>query len=47
MWRRLQDGHGQPPRLMAGPAILKHTYNLSDEGMSTLWIENPLTIFLR
>src|SRR3981189_941157 len=30
-----KDGVGQPPlptRLMAGLAILKHTYNLSDEG---------------
>src|SRR5260370_34765681 len=26
---------------MAGLAILKHTYNLSDEMMCELWIENP------
>jgi transposase, IS5 family len=38
------DGAGQPPlptRLMAGLAILKHTYNLSDEVACELWIENP------
>src|SRR6202051_1457717 len=38
------DGPGQPPlptRLMAGLAILKHTYNLSDEVLCELWIENP------
>ena len=38
------DGPGQPPlptRLMAGLAILKHTYNLSDEVVCELWIENP------
>src|SRR5271155_2303462 len=37
-------GAGQPPlptRLMAGLAILKHTYNLSDEVLCELWIENP------
>ena len=39
-----KDGPGQPPlptRLMAGLAILKHTYNLSDEVVCELWIENP------
>jgi transposase, IS5 family len=39
-----RDGVGRPPlptRLMAGLAILKHTYNLSDEGVCELWIENP------
>ena len=39
-----KDGAGQPPlptRLMAGLAILKHTYNLSDEMVCELWIENP------
>jgi IS5 family transposase len=39
-----KDGAGQPPlptRLMAGLAILKHTYNLSDEVLCELWIENP------
>jgi IS5 family transposase len=38
------DGSGRPPlptRLMAGLAILKHTYNLSDEVLCELWIENP------
>src|SRR6267154_1257112 len=38
------DGTGRPPlptRLMAGLAILKHTYNLSDEVLCELWIENP------
>jgi transposase, IS5 family len=39
-----QDGPGQPPlptRLMAGLAILKHTYNFSDEVVCELWLENP------
>jgi IS5 family transposase len=38
------DGVGRPPlptQLMAGLAILKHTYNLSDEAVCALWIENP------
>jgi transposase, IS5 family len=38
------DGPGQPPlptRLMAGLAILKHTYNLSDEVLCERWVENP------
>jgi hypothetical protein len=38
------DGPGQPPlptRLMAGLAILKHTYDLSDEVLCERWIENP------
>src|SRR3984893_8856907 len=38
------DGTRRPPlptRLMAGLAILKHTYNLSDEMVCELWIENP------
>ena len=38
------DGPGQPPlptRLMAGIAILKYTYNLSDETVCERWIENP------
>jgi transposase, IS5 family len=38
------DGPGRPPlptRLMAGLAILKHTYNLSDEVVCALWVENP------
>jgi transposase, IS5 family len=39
-----KDGAGQPPlptRLMAGLAILKHTYNFSDEVVCELWLENP------
>jgi hypothetical protein len=39
-----KDGPGQPPlptRLMAGLAILKHSYDLSDEVVSEQWIENP------
>jgi IS5 family transposase len=38
------DAPGHPPlptRLMAGLAILKHTYNLSDEALCARWIENP------
>ena len=38
------DGPGMPPlptRLMAGLAILKHTYNLSDEELCARWVENP------
>jgi transposase, IS5 family len=38
------DSPGQPPlptRLMAGLAILKHTYDLSDEVLCERWIENP------
>src|SRR6266481_8607229 len=38
------DGSGRPPlptRLMAGLAILKHTFNLSDEVLCELWLENP------
>src|SRR3981189_2110925 len=38
------DDPGHPPlptRLMAGLAILKHTYDLSDEMVCELWIENP------
>jgi len=37
------DGSGRPPlptRLMAGLAILKHTFNLSDEVLCELWLEN-------
>jgi IS5 family transposase len=39
-----EDGAGRPPlptRLMAGLAILKHTYDLSDEVLCELWVENP------
>jgi Transposase domain (DUF772)/Tripartite ATP-independent periplasmic transporter, DctM component len=38
------DGPGQPPlptRLMAGLAILEHTFNLSDEDLVARWVENP------
>jgi hypothetical protein len=30
-----------PTRLMAGLAVLKHTYDLSDEVVCEQWIENP------
>ena len=39
-----KDGPGQPPlptRLMAGLAILKATYDLSDEALCDRWVENP------
>ena len=39
-----EDKPGRPPlptRLMAGLAILKHTYDLSDEGLCERWVENP------
>ncbi len=39
-----EDGAGRPPlptRLMAGLAILKHTYDLSDEVVCEVWLENP------
>src|SRR3954470_18490050 len=38
------DGPGMPPlatRLMAGLAILKHTFDLSDEELCARWVENP------
>ena len=38
------DKPGQPPlptRLMVGLAILKHTYDLSDEALCDRWVENP------
>src|SRR5579864_7163909 len=38
------DRPGRPPlpmRLMAGLAILKHTYDLSDEVLCERWVENP------
>src|SRR4030088_3711692 len=45
------DSPGQPPlptRLMAGLAILKHTYDLSDEVLCERWVENPyLPVLLR
>jgi IS5 family transposase len=39
-----EDKPGRPPlptRLMAGLAILKHTYDLSDEVLCERWVENP------
>ncbi|MGY2934965.1 hypothetical protein ACVWZ6_004567 [Bradyrhizobium sp. GM6.1] len=35
------DDPRRPTRLMAGLAILKHTYDLSDEVLCEPWIENP------
>lgn len=38
------DGPGMPPlstRLMAGLAVLKYTFNLSDEELCARWVENP------
>jgi len=38
------DKPGHPPlptRLMAGLAILKHSYDLSDEALCDRWVENP------
>lgn len=43
------DGPGMPPlptRLMAGLAILKHTFNLSDEVLCERWVENPYFQYL-
>lgn len=43
------DGPGMPPlptRLMAGLAILKHTFDLSDEELCARWIENPYFQYL-
>src|SRR5438445_2819180 len=39
-----EDKPGRPPlptRLMAGLAILKHTYDLFDEVLCERWVENP------
>lgn len=44
------DGSGRPPlptRLMAGLAILKHTYNLSDEVVRAVDREPLLPVLLR
>ncbi len=30
-----------PPRLMAGLATLKYTFDLSDEELRARWVENP------
>ena len=38
------DGPGMPPlptRLMAGLAILKHTFDLSDDAVCERWVESP------
>src|SRR6266516_915477 len=43
------DDPGHPPlptRLMAGLAILKHSYDLSDEVLCERWVENPYYQFL-
>jgi IS5 family transposase len=43
------DGPGMPPlptRLMAGLAILKHTFDLSDEDLCARWVENPYFQYL-
>ena len=51
-WERIECELGQvfhefrgapakPIRLMAGLHYLKHTYNLSDEGLVHRWVENP------
>jgi IS5 family transposase len=43
------DGAGMPPlptRLMAGLAILKHTFDLSDEELCARWVENPYFQYL-
>jgi transposase, IS5 family len=40
--RVVRRDHSPPPtRLMAGLAILKHTYDLSDEVLCERWVENP------
>ena len=36
-----QAGAPLPTRLMAGLAILKHTYDLSDEVLCERWMKNP------
>src|SRR4051794_1567770 len=44
-----EDKPGRPPlptRLMAGLAILKHTYDLSDEVLCERWVETPIDQFL-
>ncbi len=43
------DGPGMPPlptRLMAGLAILKYTFSLSDEALCARWVENPYFQYL-
>src|SRR5690606_19118742 len=49
LWDGLFGGAGTPPlrtRLMAGLAILKHTFNLSDEVLCERWVENPYFQYL-
>ena len=43
------NGPGMPPlptRLMTGLAILKHTFDLSDEELCARWVENPYFQYL-
>ena len=43
------DSPGMPPlptRLMAGLAILKYTFDLSDEEVCARWVENPYFQYL-
>ena len=43
------DSPGMPPlptRLMAGLAILKHTFDLSDEVLCSRWVQNPYFQYL-
>jgi IS5 family transposase len=35
-----------PTRLMAGLAILKHTYDLSNKALCNRWVENPYFQYL-
>jgi transposase, IS5 family len=40
-------GHATlPTRLLAGLAILKHTFNVSDEALCERWMENPYFRYL-
>ena len=34
-------GPGHPIRLMGGLQLLKHTSDLSDEEVVSVWVENP------
>jgi IS5 family transposase len=56
-WAHLEDGFGEvysdgpgmpplPTRLMVGLAILKHTFDLSDEELCARWVENPYFQYL-
>jgi transposase, IS5 family len=55
-WARLEavcgeayrDGPGMPPlptRLIAGLAILKYTFNLSDDACCERWVESPYFLY--